>query len=249
MNENMSQLVTPSNFQFSAASLDSLGATEYTLATIIVDVSGSVNGWERELEKCIKEIAKSCKKSPRCDNLMLRVVKFNDGITEVHGFKELVSIKDSDYDNTLKPYGSTALYQAVQSSVEASRTYGKTLSGQDFSANAVVYVITDGEDNCGGATPTSNKKAIEAVQKEEALESLAVILIGVGNDANNSVYLDEYKNKAGITQFIDLTGLFNKSSPAGALAKLAGFVSKSISSTSQALASGNSVPQNSNLVI
>ncbi len=244
----MSQLITPSNFQFSAASLDSLGATEYTLATVVVDVSGSVSGWERELEKCISEIAKSCKKSPRCDNLMLRVVKFCHDIDEVHGFKELSNIKDGDYKDTLVASGSTALYAAVQSAIDASRTYGKALTAQDFTANAVIYVLTDGEDNCGGATPTSNRKAIEAVKTEEALESLSVILVGVGYQ-NMASYLDDYKNKAGITQFVDMTELFNKTSPAGALAKLAGFVSKSISSTSQALGSGKSVPQASSLVI
>ena len=59
--------------------------------------------------------------------------------------------------------------------------------------------------------------------------------------------LEAFKDGAELTQFVDLTDLFNKQSPAKALAKLAGYVSKSISTTSQALASGTSTAVSSQL--
>jgi len=67
------------------------------------------------------------------------------------------------------------------------------------------------------------------------------------SDPMASSDLDKFKKQAEITQFVDLTDLFTKSSPEGALAKLAGYISKSISSTSQALASGSTTPNSSQL--
>lgn len=243
---NMQQMNTPSNFRFSAVAVDQLGATEYTLATVVVDVSGSVSGWERQLENCLKAIVNSCKRSPRADNLMLRVVQFNGNVSEVHGFRELNGINVSEYDNRLNPSGNTALFDAVQESAEATVTYARLLSSQDYLANAVIYVLTDGADNQSSHTPRSVRGVVDSVKRDEVLESMAVVLVGIGQHGSGA-YLDNFRQEANITQFVDLEELFRKTSPEGALAKLAGYVSKSISSTSQALASGNSQPAASTL--
>jgi uncharacterized protein YegL len=117
-------------------------------------------------------------------------------------------------------------------------------------ANGVVYVVTDGMDNASGATPTAIKKAVERIRKEENLESLAVILIMVGAaDPMAAADLDKFKKQAEITQFVDMTDLFTKTSPEAALAKLAGYISKSVSSTSQSLGSGTATPTSSLLTI
>lgn len=245
---NMQQMQTPSNFRFSAMGVDQLGASEYTLATIVVDVSGSVSGLERELERCLHTIVTSCKKSPRSDNLMIRVVQFNHNITEVHGFRELNSIQPSEYANRLSPSGNTSLYDAVQEAAEATITYARLLNSQEFMSNAVIFIVTDGMDNQSNHTPNSIRGVVDSVRRDEVLESMAVILIGVGQH-NAGAYLANFRQEANITQFIDLEELFRKTSPEGALAKLAGYVSKSISSTSQALASGNSQPAASTLTI
>lgn len=244
--DSMQNIQTQSNFQFSAIGLDELEATEYTLATVVVDLSGSVSGWERQLEDCLKAIVNSCKRSPRSDNLILRVVQFNDSLTEIHGFKELNTIGENEYTNTLQASGSTSLYDAVLEAAEATTTYGEMLTNQDYMANGVIYVLTDGMDNTSRHNASQIKDRILSVKRDEVLDSMAVILVGIGHHGA-SQYLDNFKQEAEITQFVDLEDLFNKTSPEGALAKLAGYVSRSISSTSQALASGNSTPMASNL--
>lgn len=246
--DSMTQLLTPSNCRFSGVSIDQLGATEYTLASMVVDVSSSVCGFKTELEKCLKTIAGSCKSSPRTDNLMLRLLSFNESVSEVHGFRLLSDIKSNEYDNSLSPCGSTALFDGVMNAIEATGEYGKLLVEQEFQANGVIYIVTDGCDNASTATPNSIKRALERISKEEKLQSLAVILIMVGYaDAGVASALDSFKSKANITQFVDMTELFAKASPEKALAKLAGYISKSISSTSQALASGTSSAVSSQL--
>ena len=128
----------------------------------------------------------------------------------------------------------TALYDAVHTSVEATKDYAQILSDQDFVANSVIFIITDGMDNSSSKDPADIKKVIAKTMKAEVLESMTVVLIGINSgDGQVMSYLDDLKNKGGITQFVD-AGAATK----GNLAKLANFVSKSISSTSQALGTG-----------
>jgi len=225
------------NFQFSAIRPENLGATEYTLATIVIDVTGSVRPFANSLLECLKTIITSCKKSPRSENLMVRVITFNEDIEEVHGFKLLSSINPDDYQ-TFHPAGMTALYDATYSGVGAILTYAKVLIDQDFDVNGCVYIITDGMDNRSSMQPASIFSKIEGALKNEEIESLVSILIGIVDPNSYDApeiqkYLSYFKDEANLTQYIDA----GEATP-GKLAKLAEFVSESISSQSQALGSG-----------
>jgi uncharacterized protein YegL len=228
--DTMEDLKTASNYKFSAVKIDELGAPEYTLVTVAQDVSGSVFTYARDMEKCLQTILEACQKSPRTENLMFRLVGFNDVLNEIHGFKLLNTITTQDYQNILQPDGGTALFDAVQSAVDATKDYGEILHDQDFGVNAIVFIVTDGDDNASRATANSVKKAVNDAIKSEKLESITVVLVGVGQAAH---YLDDFQQGANITQFVEM----GNATPSN-LAKLANFVSKSISSTSQALADG-----------
>ena len=98
----------PGNFQFSGQRIETLGASEYTLASIICDISGSVDPFKDHLLDAIKMVVAACRKSPRAENLLLRLLVFNEVVTEVHGFKELELIDENTY-KPLVPSGMTAL--------------------------------------------------------------------------------------------------------------------------------------------
>ena len=221
------------HFGFSAAKIDDLGATEYTLVTIVADRSGSTSGFQAEMEACLKEIIKACQHSPRADNLLVRFVTFETGHIEEHGFRLLQDCNLDDYDKTLAPLGTTALYDATIDAVEATTNYGETLMEQDFLVNAIVVVMTDGWENASKFDDVAYvKKAFAETLKEEKLESLVSILVGV-NAASAGSKLKNYSDDAGFTQYVEL-----KDASKSTLAKLAQFVSSSISSQSQALGSG-----------
>lgn len=239
---DMQELTTASNFAFSGVSLNELQASEYTLVTIAVDMSGSMSGHERNVEQCCNAIIKACRKSPRKNNLLVRLVTFDDTVHEVHGFREIQKISDTEYNQKFRAGGGTELYFAVKTAIEASVTYGALLNGQDYQVNGVLYVVTDGMDNNMSYTANHVKQAYDAGVKAEVLESIAVILIGVG-DSGVSSALAHFQQAAGLTQFIDLSALVQKTSMEGTLAKMAGFVSKSIESTSRSLQGGNSNAQ------
>ena len=222
-------------FQFSARRIDRLGATEYTLVTIVVDVTGSVQDFADDLRKCLVTAVESCKKSPRSNNLLLRVILFSSsvgsgGIEEIHGFKPLGEIDPQKYSQ-FTPYGTTNLYDAAFSAVGATNAYAKKLMDQDFLVNGIVFIVTDGDDNASSATMRMVKDEMARAARGEEIESLIGILIGI-NAMQFSPELDKFAKTVGL-KFID-AGEANK----GKLAKLAEFVSQSVSSQSQSLGTG-----------
>ena len=227
----------PGNFQFSAIRIEDLGATEYTLVTMVCDISGSVITFANELMRCIKTIVGACKKSPRAENLLVRLLLFNDTVFEIHGFKNLSDIDANNYD-PLRPDAMTSLFDATYDAVGATLEYAKRLVDQDFDCNGAVYIITDGMDNRSSMAPSAIKDKMEAAMRNEEIESLVTILVGI-NDPNTrwsvevEKALERFKNDASLTEFINAGDATEQK-----LAKLANWVSESISSQSQALGTG-----------
>lgn len=231
------QKTVASHYGFSAVSLNKLtGTDQYTLVTIAVDKSGSVDSFQDEINKTIQTVVESCRHSPRADNLLLRVVEFDTRQEELHGFKLLLDCNVGDYvaANMARLGGGTALFDTTLNCVESAIKYGKDLTDQDYSVNGLVVIITDGDDNSSKTTPKFIKDELANAKKTESLESLLTILVGV-NVSNPQLkqYLENFKNDAGLDSYINLEDVSAKK-----LAKLAQFISKSISSTSQALGSG-----------
>ena len=220
-------------FAFSGADPTELEETEYTLATVCLDISGSVYTFHKELLQAKRDSIRACQKSPRANNLLARMVHFNHTLSEQHGFKPLDEIDvDVDY-GPLSIGGGTNLYDAVYESVGATLKYAEILADQDYDVNGITFIITDGLDNAYdlSARKRIKTKVDEALQSEK-LESLQSVLIGV-NVSRASAELQTFQQDAGLTQFIDI----GDASP-GKLAKLANFISRSISSASQALGTG-----------
>jgi len=225
-------LNTVSQFGFTAQRPETLGASEYTLVGIAIDVSGSVQPFKAGLEKAYKEIVGSCRKNPRAENLLIRAVAFNTNLNELHGFQGLDTIDESKI--SLNPAGGTALFDSALEGIEAVATYGKQLADMDYLVNGVIFVVTDGEENSSITASLSKIKAtLDKIRKSESLESIKVILIGVGDETGIKNYLDDFANQVGLDQFVHID-----KTDAKALAKLADFVSRSISSSSQSLKTG-----------
>jgi hypothetical protein len=235
-----------SSFKFSAVKPGDLQATAYTLATIAVDNSGSVEPHAADLLEMVKAAFGAFEKNPISENLMARLLGFNYGLKEFHGFKLLPDIVVADY----KPFvcgGSTALNDAVFSAVGATCTYAEKLIAKDYDVNGIIFIITDGEENASSATERMIKDAIEKSKRGEVIESLMTILIGINTkeqstkDPSKTIgeMLLKYQQDAGINHYIDMGDVTSQK-----LAKLGGWVSKSISSQSKALKSGGSAPVN-----
>ena len=230
---------TMQNFEFSAVPVDKLGASQYTIVSICQDTSGSVQPFKDDMEKCLKEIKQACEKSPASEYLLSRLVEFNSSVNELHGFKELRDIEDTEYENILNCYGATALRDAAVNAAEATETYAQKLYDLEYRCNGIMFVITDGDDNSSVVARNNGavKKVFDKIKRSEIpLESFLTILIGVGDKKNDPYfpeiekYLNNLKDEGGFDQFI----MLEDTSPE-TLAKLADFISRSISSSSTSL--------------
>ncbi|MCA1595015.1 MAG: hypothetical protein LC772_01090 [Chloroflexi bacterium] len=222
------------HYGYSATRLEDLGASEYTLVTIVNDVSGSVAAFAGAMEKALGSIVQACKMSPRANNLLLRLVTFSDRLGEVHGFKLLDQCRPSDYAGILSPNGSTALYDAAENAVAAAAAQGRQMKEAGYSVNGIVFVMTDGADNASRLAIPQLRHTLEQAVRDGGLESLVSVLIGVNvRDRVISDYLNRLHADAGFTQYIEL----ERADPR-ILARLADFLSRSISAQSQSLGTG-----------
>jgi len=225
------QLAGTGTFSFSAIRPDELEATEYTLATVVVDETGSVYGYEDQLLEMLKAVVQACKKSPRAENLMFRAVAFNDVTREIHGFKPLDNVDQNRYA-PLVPDRLTALYDATYEAVGATSQYGANLVNYDLDINGIIFIITDGYDNQSKLKAENVAQKVKEARKNEDMGPITTILIGI-NAKEYKRQLEKFKTKAELTQYIDAGDVTPES-----LAKLGAFISKSISCQSQALGSG-----------
>ena len=223
------------SFGYSAVRMQDLGACEYTLVTIVQDASTSVTHFKTEMEACLAEIVKACITSPRADNLLIRYMQFGTQVEEIHGFKLLQNCQSHDYRDSIRINGCTALFDATLNAVQATTDYTGTLLKNNLTVNSIIFIITDGQDNTSQNDADAVKKALNNVYQKEALEALTTILIGVGmeNDPAIATDLKDFKDRAGLTEFVEL-----KEANADTLARLVEFVALSISSQSMALGNG-----------
>lgn len=241
MDQGMDTLaIGGTNFKFSAAKIERLGASEYTLAVLLVDVSGSLSGYERDLEKLYGQVVEACRdpRNPRADNMMLMAVTFSDGAAELHGFKPVMDLNPDDYKGKITCGGCTAARDAAYQAIKACETYARELVKNQFSVNGCVFLVTDGCDNASKVSVKMVAEALKDCVKSEALESMLAVLIGIGtgSDADSqklSGELTELKDKAGFTQY-EFAGTCSPKT----LARIGQFVSKSASSQSQSLGTG-----------
>lgn len=223
------------NFGFTGMQIgDPTMSMEQTLYGLDVDESGSTLHFRPIMTKCVQEIVKSLRHSPRADNLMFRYKHFSTGLREIHGWKPLQKCNVGDYANVWGGAGQTDLYDSNLEASEALRVYGEQLAKQRYLANGIFVCVTDGCD--AGSTHGMNdvRKSFEETVTGETLESLMTILIGVNIQSDHvKRELEEYAKVAGWTQFIAVEDADEKT-----LAKVADFISRSVSSQSQSLGSG-----------
>jgi len=230
----MKNMITQSDFTFSAVDVDDLTSSEYTLVTLALDMSGSVYNYEKDLKQCIETIIDTCNNSGRAENLMIRLTTFNNQLFEEHGFKTLMLIKPEDYKQIQSPTGATSLYDACIDAIEATEHYGSVLTEQEFKVNGVLYIITDGGDNRSHHSAQDVADKFKSFRNTESLESLQTFLIGVNvNDSSFKKYLKDFNKTVNFDEFLSIENASTET-----LSKLASFISKSISLQSQSLGAG-----------
>lgn len=226
-------MVPGGGYGYTGAAVDTLQSFENTIVNALLDESGSTGPFARQIELCCKEIVKSLRRSPRADNLIYRQCHFASHYREHHGFLPLAQINPDSYDGCYQPGGQTTLYDSCDRVLREVQDYGRQQALQKFQCNALIHMLTDGCDFGSTLGENDVKSTLTKVASDESLESLITILIGVNPDKGIQRDLEEFAKRVGFTQYVPL----DKADEA-TLARLANFISKSISAQSQALGTG-----------
>jgi len=224
-------------FKFSGINIDSLQSTQYTLVGLAIDSSMSISNFAPQMTKAVKEVVRSLQNAPNSDNLMLRVLNFDRTTNEVHGFQEWNKCDLTQYDKIFTKFGcSTCLYDATIDALDSLNKYGMELVNQDYSpVNALLVVLTDGLDNNSTFTFKDVVRKMKEGVGEKKLESMLSILIGVNiHDPQVGIELNNFKRESEFDSYIEIDNVTEKS-----VARLANFISKSISSQSSSLGGGS----------
>lgn len=234
--ENFQGNIGGTGFGYSGTRIERLDASEYTLAAILADDTGSLDGFGDMMRELVAGSAEALCYSPRKENLLLRVAKFstryNKGVDEIHGFKPVLSIDPKNDYPVFDTDGLTPLYDAAFSAVGSMNAYAEELNKNYYTANGIAIIITDGGDNRSTATMKMVRDEIKKAVSGEILESMITVLIGI-NAKQCKDDLEKFKDEVGIDFYID-AGDFTPSR----LAKIVGWISQSVNSQAQAKGTG-----------
>lgn len=196
---------------------------EVILMTVAMDISPSVQGFEKELNEAFTTFVEEMQHSHVADKLMVKVIDFNEVVTEKTGFMPIKQIDPKAFH--FKPSGSaTALVDAAKIAVDSTVDYRKHLEATGINVKVLVFVITDGMDNQSKHRAKEVADTVDAINNEERnVFSFETILFGIGNQPSEF----ESSQKAMHFKHLAVVGQSAKE-----IRKMIGFISASVSKSS-----------------
>lgn len=218
--DDLSLLAGTGSFNIGNFDPSSIQEDEVILVAMAVDISPSVQSFERELNDAFKVFIEEMQQSHVADKLMVKVIEFNEKVVEKTGYLPVKNI-DLNVFRFKASGGSTALFDAAKKALDATIDYRAQLEATGINVKVLVFVITDGQDNSSKVRSSVIAAQLDDVAKEERnVFSFETILFGIGNskvDFENSQKAMHFKHLA-------VVGNTGKD-----IRKMIGFISQSIS--------------------
>ncbi len=183
---------------------------EPVFSCFLIDESGSMAPYSREVIDGQSEMVEILRKSNKCKKGALFVVQylFSNKVKTLNEFRALspsggdgvVLLKSGNYYN---PDNSTALYHSLFHLLQdIAANYAHAYSNGVISS-FTIGVITDGEDTDGGVQPSEIKKIIQELQAQGILRSS--VIVGLTNPDFTKSMLDDLKTRLGFQEAISLS--------------------------------------------
>lgn len=196
---------------------------EVILMCIAMDISGSVQSFEPELNQAFSTFIEEMQKSHVAPKLMCKVMEFGEKVYEKSGFMPITSIDPALMQFKARD-GQTVIYDAAIKAIESTVAYREQLEKTGIGVKVLVFIITDGANNGSKAKATDVAKLLDGIAKEERnVFSFETILFGVGphkNDFEEAQKDMHFKHLAVVGQ------------SAAEIRKMIGFISASVSKSS-----------------
>lgn len=163
----VSNLDGPTMMSAVGAPLASLAGNEVTLAMNVIDMSGSMQPFARELIDAYNDDYMAAMAfSSAADDILVSTIFFDDAVQLFHGY---VNLQDAPRlsSQVYRPGASTALYDAVAGGLTNMVLYAQQLRQSGVMVRCLALVYSDGEDNASRQTSAAIRRASRELLKQE----------------------------------------------------------------------------------
>lgn len=189
----------------------------------VIDVSGSVSGYVKDLNAGLNEFVQRMQNSHVADKLFVSIVEFNDKIKVRSGYQPISQVPVIDFTSSIR--GTTALYDGTKLALENALSYREGLENAGVNCKTLVFVLTDGEDNQSTNGPSAVKSIIDGLLTDERnFASFETILFGINK--NEEATFNRAASDMGIKNVVTIDNTADE------IKKLINFISSSVSSAS-----------------
>jgi uncharacterized protein YegL len=225
-------LIGGNPLEFSTSPIDKLTESRYTISRVMMDVTGSLKGFEPDILQALTKIVLALQESTYKYNILHGVSwfssRFLQNIEEVHGTLPASDLDPAQLYKNVLCDGLTPLRDAFAAGIDMVLTEAEDRWENDFSVNGIVIVGTDGEENYSSNDVAKTKAILEKARRSEKLDSLITLLIGI-DPVDCADKLREFRTEIGIDYYVEV----GKMNDTKAIAKLIKVVSSSVVAQSQ----------------
>ena len=109
---------------------------------------------------------------------MMQIIEFDSNVEVKSAFHPIADVKDFN----VQPGGCTALYSAMLAGLENAVAYKEEQENNGLSSKSLVFLITDGLENCGGDANKVKEKIKEIYKDEQNSFAFSIIMFGLGDE-------------------------------------------------------------------
>ncbi len=152
---------------------------------------GSMSTRIEELNKAVNEFVEKMQNSHVSDNLLVSTIVFDGNVDVKTGFQPITEV--DEFNLTVRG-GSTALYEAARMAVDKAVDYRDSLLKTGVKAKTIIFLVTDGEDNCDYSLEHANyvKEKLNDLNKDEQnFMTFSAVLLGIGDESS---FKEAHKN-------------------------------------------------------
>lgn len=185
----------------------------------VIDQSGSVSRYVHEMNTALNDFLHTMQKSHMAEKILVSTIVFDNKIEVVNGYQPIDNVTDFD----VKPNGLTNLYGATYAGILNAEDYRKTLEKNGNNVKSLLFIISDGDDNCDFDPKKVKDKLDEIYNNELNAFTFTVIMFGVGNAGDFGYAAKQMGIKPEMVKTVGTTGAEIK--------KMISFISSSVSSS------------------
>ena len=150
---------------------NSLEVENVNLITVLIDKSGSMSSYERDMIQALQDFKTALEGSKEVDEILLSRVDFDDSFTK-DGYKPV-----SSFNTGYNAGGFTNLYSPLEWVITNQLSYEKTLKASGTRVKSVIAVFSDGDDR---ESSNSEKTRIRDIVKQYIASEKMIVWIAFG---------------------------------------------------------------------